>query len=286
MQDDAGRDGDLRQPRRRRCSGRSLEVAFPTPAPPPADAPVVLAVRGLTPAAGASRTSRSRCARARSSGSPASSAAAAPRSRARSSAPTRATRRRSSSTGASCTTRSPRGERSAAGIALLPESRKDQGLRDGPRRSNENVTMAHVGDGLAPRRARSAGASSARRGRHARSSVDARTGLAVAAGLVAVGRQPAEGRAAPSGWSRRRGCCSPTSRRAASTSAAKRAIYDLIHGLAADGLGGAADLLRARGGARARASRDRRCARAGSWASTTGDQADEETVMRAVFGSV
>ena len=50
--------------------GRSLDLVFPTPVPPPADAPVVLSVREPEPAARPSRTSPSTCARARSSASP------------------------------------------------------------------------------------------------------------------------------------------------------------------------------------------------------------------------
>ena len=88
-------------PRRRRLVtamiGRSLELTFPEKTFP-ADAPVVLG-RSDSPERALSRTCPSRCARARSSGSPASSARAAPRWRARSSAPTVATLARSSSRG-------------------------------------------------------------------------------------------------------------------------------------------------------------------------------------------
>ena len=104
--------------------GRSLDVAFPTPVPPPADAPVVLAVRGLSRPP-PSRTSPSRCGRGRSSGSRGSWAAAVPRSRAPSSAPTPA-RARSSSTGAR-SGRARRGRASAAESPCCPRAARIRG---------------------------------------------------------------------------------------------------------------------------------------------------------------
>ena len=259
--------------------GRSLDVAFPTP-----DAAAGRRAGGALGARAAagrrpSTTSPSRCAPARSSGSPASWAAAAPRSRAPSSAPIRA-RARSSSTGAMLTARSPRSS-IRRGMALLPESRKDQGLVM-VRPLNENVTMAHVGTvsrrGVLQRRREQRVVGDTLR------SVDARTGSqSLPVSSLSGGNQQ---KTALAKWLVR----TPKLLLADEPTrgidvGAKRAIYDLIHRLAADGLGVlliSSELGEVLGLAhRVIAVRAGRVV--GEYA---GDQADEETVMRAVFGSV
>ena len=98
------------------------------PCPCPADAPVVLEVDGLAAARASSTTVSSRCAPARSSGSPAWSARGAPRSSRPSTARAGRQPARSRSAARRCGT-----ARCAhavnAGIGLSPEERKSQGLR-------------------------------------------------------------------------------------------------------------------------------------------------------------
>ena len=142
--------------------------------------------------------------------------------------------------------------------------------------------MAHLGEVSQARRA-----PASRRERRvvegALTSVDARAGQPVDARLGALGRQPAEGRDREVAREDAEACCSPTSRRAASTSGAKRAIYDLIHKLAAQGLGVlliSSELEEVLG----LAHRVLVVRPAGSSREFAGGTADEETVMRAAFG--
>jgi rhamnose transport system ATP-binding protein len=258
--------------------GRSLDVAFPTPAPPPADAPVVLAVRGLSrpPAfedisfevrageivglAGLVGSGRTEIARAIFGADPCDGTIELD--------------------GREVTARSPRSS-IRRGMALLPESRKDQGLVM-VRPLNENVTMAHV-------------STVSRRGvlqrRHEHrvvgdtlKSVDARTGSqSLPVSSLSGGNQQ---KTALAKWLVKtpRLLLADEPTRGIDVGA-KRAIYDLIHGLAADGLGVlliSSELGEVLGLAhRVIAVRAGRIV--GEYA---GDAADEETVMRAVFGSV
>ena len=150
--------------------GRSMDLVFPAQAPPPADAPVVLSVRGLSPAAGLRRRLLRRAGRARSSGSPGLVG----------SGRTEIARAIFGADPAEGTieidgrelTRAAAGDGIRRGLALLPESRKDQGLVM-IRPVRENVSMAHLDEvswhgvvQLAPR-------ARARRGRARRSSTRA-----------------------------------------------------------------------------------------------------------------
>jgi rhamnose transport system ATP-binding protein len=258
--------------------GRSLDVAFPTPTPPPADAPVVLSVRGLSrpPAfqdisfevrageivglAGLVGSGRTEIARAIFGADPCAGTVELD--------------------GRALTARSPRSS-IRRGMALLPESRKDQGLVM-VRPLNENVTMAHVGTvsrrGVLQRRREQRVVGDTLK------SVDARTGSqSLPVSSLSGGNQQ---KTALAKWLVR----TPKLLLADEPTrgidvGAKRAIYDLIHRLAADGLGVlliSSELGEVLGLAhRVVAVRAGRIV--GEYA---GDQADEETVMRAVFGSV
>jgi rhamnose transport system ATP-binding protein len=176
--------------------------------------------------------------------------------------------------------RSPRGS-IRRGLALLPESRKDQGLVM-VRPLTENVTMAHVDEVtrhgmLAKRREQRIVGDTLR-------SVDARHASAsLPVSSLSGGNQQ---KAALAKWLVKtpRLLLADEPTRGIDVGA-KRAIYDLIHGLAADGLGVlliSSELGEVLGlSHRVLALRAGRIV--GEWA---GDQADEETIMRAVFGSV
>ena len=143
----------------RRCSGRSLAGHLPAAKTVvAADAPVVLAVRGLSAGRRRPRTCRSTSAQAKSSASRVWSAADARRSRAaRVRCRAAGRRHRHSSTASRLRLRSPR-DAIARGIVLLPESRKAEGLM--LRRSIiENITLPHLVRSAAagcPRRRREA----------------------------------------------------------------------------------------------------------------------------------
>jgi rhamnose transport system ATP-binding protein len=258
--------------------GRSLDVAFPTPAPPPADAPVVLSVRGLSrpPAfedisfevrageivglAGLVGSGRTEIARAIFGADPAAGTVELEGRELRARSPRASIRR---------------------GLALLPESRKDQGLVM-VRPLNENVTMAHVGAissrGVLQRRREQRVVGDALR------SVDARAASqSLPVSSLSGGNQQ---KTALAKWLVRtpRLLLADEPTRGIDVGA-KRAIYDLIHGLAADGLGVlliSSELGEVLGLAhRVIALRAGRIV--GEFA---GDDANEETVMRAVFGSV
>jgi ABC-type sugar transport system ATPase subunit len=258
--------------------GRSLDVAFPVPSVPPADAPVVLSVRGLSrpPAfhdisfdvrageivglAGLVGSGRSEIARAIFGADPADGTVEIDGRRVRSRSPRTSIRR---------------------GLAMLPESRKDQGLVM-VRPLTENVTMAHVGE--VSRRGVLAKRREQRIVRDTLKSVDARaasTSLPVSS--LSGGNQQ---KAALAKWLVRtpRLLLADEPTRGIDVGA-KRGIYDLLHGLAADGLGVlliSSELGEVLGLAhRVIALRAGRIV--GEYAA---DEADEETIMRAVFGSV
>jgi ABC-type sugar transport system ATPase subunit len=258
--------------------GRSLDVAFPTPSPPPADAPVVLSVRRLSrpPAfhdisfdvrageivglAGLVGSGRTEIARAIFGADPADGTIEIEGRRVRS--------------------RSPRGS-IRRGLALLPESRKDQGLVM-VRPLTENVTMAH--GGAVSRRGVLAKRREQRIVGEALRSVDARaasTSLPVSS--LSGGNQQ---KAALAKWLVRtpRLLLADEPTRGIDVGA-KRAIYDLIHGLAADGLG--VLLISSELGEVLGLAHRVIALRAGRIVGEySGDEADEETIMRAVFGSV
>jgi rhamnose transport system ATP-binding protein len=258
--------------------GRSIDVAFPTPTPPPADAPVVLAVRGLSrpPAfedvsfevrageivglAGLVGSGRTEIVRAIFGADPAEGSIEIDGRRVRS--------------------RSPRGS-IRRGLALLPESRKDQGLVM-VRPLTENVTMAHVGEVtrhgvLAKRREQQIVGDTLR-------SVDARhASPSLPVSSLSGGNQQ---KAALAKWLVKtpRLLLADEPTRGIDVGA-KRAIYDLIHGLAADGLG--VLLISSELGEVLGLSHRVLALRAGRIVGEyAGEQADEETIMRAVFGSV
>jgi rhamnose transport system ATP-binding protein len=258
--------------------GRSLDVAFPDRVPPPADAPVVLSVRGLSrpPAfddvsfevhageilglAGLVGSGRTEIARAIFGADPASGVVAIDGRELRSRSPRASIRR---------------------GLALLPESRKDQGLVM-VRPLGENVTMAHLGEvsrrGVLQRRREHRVVGETLR------SVDARTtSQALPVSSLSGGNQQ---KAALAKWLVKtpRLLLADEPTRGIDVGA-KRAIYDLIHGLAADGLGVlliSSELGEVLGLAhRVIALRAGRIV--GEYEAA---EADEATVMRAVFGSV
>jgi rhamnose transport system ATP-binding protein len=258
--------------------GRSIDVAFPTPTPPSAEAPVVLAVRGLSrpPAfedisfevrageivglAGLVGSGRTEIARAIFGADPAEGSIEID--------------------GRPVRSRSPRGS-IRRGLALLPESRKDQGLVM-VRPLTENVTMAHVGEVtrhgmLAKRREQRIVGDTLR-------SVDARHASAsLPVSSLSGGNQQ---KAALAKWLVKtpRLLLADEPTRGIDVGA-KRAIYDLIHGLAADGLG--VLLISSELGEVLGLSHRVLALRAGRIVGEyAGDQADEETIMRAVFGSV
>jgi rhamnose transport system ATP-binding protein len=258
--------------------GRSIDVAFPTPTPPPADAPVVLAVRGLSrpPAfqdisfevrageivglAGLVGSGRTEIARAIFGADPAEGSIEID--------------------GRPVRSRSPRGS-IRRGLALLPESRKDQGLVM-VRPLTENVTMAHVGEitrhgVLAKRREQRIVGDTLR-------SVDARHASAsLPVSSLSGGNQQ---KAALAKWLVKtpRLLLADEPTRGIDVGA-KRAIYDLIHGLADDGLG--VLLISSELGEVLGLSHRVLALRAGRIVGEyAGEQADEETIMRTVFGSV
>ena len=238
--------------------GRSLDVAFPTPAPPPADAPVVLSVRGLSrpPAfhdvsfevrageivglAGLVGSGRTEIARAIFGADPSEGTVELD--------------------GRALTARSPRSSirRGHGAAAREPQG---PGPRDGPAAERERhawPTSAAVSRrGVLQRRREQRVVGDTLK------SVDARTGSqSLPVSSLSGGNQQ---KTALAKWlvKHAAGCCWPTSRRAASTSGAKRAIYDLIHAPGGRRARGAAHLQRARRGAGPRASRHRGARRAG-----------------------
>jgi simple sugar transport system ATP-binding protein/ribose transport system ATP-binding protein len=258
--------------------GRSLDVAFPDRTPPPADAPVVLSVRDLSrpPAfedisfdvhageivglAGLVGSGRTEIARAIFGADPATGTVTVDGRPLRSRSPRASIRR---------------------GVALLPESRKDQGLVM-VRPLGENVTMAHLGEvtrrGVLQRRREHRVVDETLR------SVDARTtSQALPVSSLSGGNQQ---KAALAKWLVKtpRLLLADEPTRGIDVGA-KRAIYDLVRDLAASGLGVlliSSELEEVLGLAhRVIALRAGRIV--GAYA---GDEADEATVMRAVFGSV
>jgi ABC-type sugar transport system ATPase subunit len=258
--------------------GRSLDVAFPDSRPPATDAPVVLSVRGLSrpPAfddvsfdvrageivglAGLVGSGRTEIARAIFGADPAEGTVEVQ--------------------GRALRARSPRAS-IRRGLALLPESRKDQGLVM-VRPLGENVTMAHLGavsrHGVLQRRREARVVDATLR------SVDARTtSQALPVSSLSGGNQQ---KAALAKWLVKtpRLLLADEPTRGIDVGA-KRAIYDLIVELAEKGLGVlliSSELGEVLGLAhRVIALRAGRIV--GEYA---GAQADEETVMRAVFGSV
>ena len=258
--------------------GRSLDVAFPTPSPPPADARVVLSVRGLShpPAfddisfdvrageivglAGLVGSGRTEIARAIFGADPADGAVEIEGRTLRSRSPRASIRR---------------------GLALLPESRKDQGLVM-VRPLTENVTMAHVG--AVSRRGVLAKRREQRVVGEALRSVDARAAsTSMPVSSLSGGNQQ---KAALAKWLVRtpRLLLADEPTRGIDVGA-KRAIYDLIHGLAADGLG--VLLISSELGEVLGLAHRVIALRAGRIVGEySGDEAQEETIMRAVFGSV
>jgi simple sugar transport system ATP-binding protein/ribose transport system ATP-binding protein len=258
--------------------GRSLDVAFPDRRPPPADAPVVLSVRGLSrpPAfedvsfevrageivglAGLVGSGRTEIARAIFGADPADGTVEVE--------------------GRALHARSPRAS-IRRGLALLPESRKDQGLVM-VRPLGENVTMAHLGEvsrrGVLQRRREHRIVDATLR------SVDARTtSQALPVSSLSGGNQQ---KAALAKWLVRtpRLLLADEPTRGIDVGA-KRAIYDLIAELADDGLG--VLLISSELGEVLGLAHRVIALRAGRIVGEyDGAQADEETVMRAVFGSV
>jgi simple sugar transport system ATP-binding protein/ribose transport system ATP-binding protein len=257
--------------------GRSLDLVFPTPTPPPADAPVVLSVRNLSlpPAfegvsfdvrageivglAGLVGSGRTEIARAVFGADAASGVVEVDGRRLRRRTPRAGIRR---------------------GIALLPESRKDEGLVM-IRPVAENVTMAHLGavtrTGVLRRRRERRVVDRVMKSVDARAAsqtmpVSALSGgnqqkVAIAKWLVKTPRvlladEPTRG----------------------IDVGAKMAIYELIHELAAQGLGVlliSSELEEVIGlSHRVLVVRGGRIE-----AEFAGGSVDEETVMRAAFGS-
>jgi simple sugar transport system ATP-binding protein/ribose transport system ATP-binding protein len=175
--------------------------------------------------------------------------------------------------------RSPRGS-IRSGLALLPESRKDQGLVM-VRPLSENVTMAHLGvvsrRGVLQRRLEQ------RVVRDTLRSVDARhASQSQPVSSLSGGNQQ---KAALAKWLVRtpRLLLADEPTRGIDVGA-KRAIYDLIRNLAADGLG--VLLISSELGEVLGLSHRVIALRAGRVAGVyDGETVDEETVMRAVFGS-
>ena len=256
--------------------GRSLDLMFPARQPPAPDAPVVLSVRGLSrpPAfeavsfevrageivglAGLVGSGRTEIARAIFGADPSTGTVEIEGREPRSRSPRSAIRR---------------------GLALLPESRKDQGLVM-MRPVRENTTMAHVGH------VSKHGVLQLRRERRVVDevlrSVDARgAGQGLPVSSLSGGNQQ---KVALAKWlvSTPRLLLADEPTRGIDIGA-KRAIYELIHGLAAQGLGVlliSSELEEVIG-----LSHRVLVLRAGRVvAEIPGEQADEETVMRAVFG--
>jgi ABC-type sugar transport system ATPase subunit len=256
--------------------GRSLEFAFPEPRPPAADAPVVLSARGLSRApafddididirageivglAGLVGSGRTEIARAIFGADPASGTVELDGQQLRHRSPGRSIR---------------------AGLAMLPESRKDQGLVM-MRSVVENVTMSHQSS--------VARQGFVRRGYERRvatdvlSSVDARMpGLSHPVSSLSGGNQQ---KVALAKWLIKtpRVLIADEPTRGVDVGA-KRAIYELICSLAADGIGvllisseleevlGLCHRVLVIRGGRIVGEFDR-------------ERADEESVMRAAFG--
>jgi len=257
--------------------GRSMDLVFPVQTPPPADAPVVLSVRNLTrpPAfedvsfdirageivglAGLVGSGRTEIARAIFGADPASGTVEIHGGR---------LRRRSPRSGI------------RQGLALLPESRKDQGLVM-MRPVTENVSIAHLGEVTRAsvvqiRRER-------RRVGDVLKSVDARAAsYSMPVSALSGGNQQ---KTAIAKWLMKtpKVLLADEPTRGIDVGA-KRAIYELIHGLAAEGLGVlliSSELEEVIG-----LSHRVLVVRAGRIvAELAGEQANEETVMRAAFGS-
>ncbi len=256
--------------------GRSMDLVFPTRVPPPADAPVVLSVRDLSrpPAfedvsfeirageivglAGLVGSGRTEIARAIFGADPAAGTVEIAGRR---------LRRRSPKTGI------------RRGIALLPESRKDQGLVM-MRPVTENVSIAHLGE------VTRGGVVQIRRERRivARvlASVDARAAsYSMPASALSGGNQQ---KVAVAKWLMKtpKVLLADEPTRGIDVGA-KRAIYELIHDLARQGLGVlliSSELEEVIGLAhRVLVIRAGRIV-----AEMAGADADEETVMRAAFG--
>jgi rhamnose transport system ATP-binding protein len=258
--------------------GRALDVAFPTPTPPPADAPVVLSVRGLSrpPAfhdisfdvrageivglAGLVGSGRTEIARAVFGADPAAGTVAIDGREIRRRSPKASIRR---------------------GLALLPESRKDQGLVMA-RPVTENVTMAHLGE------VSSRGVLQVRHERRVvaatMKSVDARAAShSLPISSLSGGNQQ---KAALAKWLVKtpRLLLADEPTRGVDVGA-KRAIYDLLHELAGQGLG--VLLISSELGEVLGLAHRVLAVRAGRIVGEyTGSEANEETVMRAVFGGV
>jgi ABC-type sugar transport system ATPase subunit len=256
--------------------GRSLDLVFPTPAPPAAGAPVALSVRGLSrpPAfdgvsfevrageivglAGLVGSGRTEIARAIFGADAADGVVEVGGRELRPRTPRTAIR---------------------AGLALLPESRKDQGLVM-MRPIRENVTMVHPGEVFRT--------GVLRTGRERRvvgdvlASVDVRAAShALPVSTLSGGNQQ---KVALAKWLVRtpRVLLADEPTRGVDVGA-KRAIYELIHGLAARGLGVlliSSELEEVIGlSHRVLALRAGRIV-----AELAGHEASEEAVMRAVFG--
>ena len=107
--------------------GRDVSLEFPPKAPPPASTRRSCSTCAGSAAGATSRTSRSPSGRARSSGSPAWSGAAAPRSRGRIFGADHLDAGEILFEGRPVVVKGPR-QAARLGIAMLPESRKEQGL--------------------------------------------------------------------------------------------------------------------------------------------------------------
>ena len=184
----------------RRMVGRPLDTLFPKRDVAPGE--VLLRGRGPEPARACSPTCRSRCGPGRSSRWPGWSGPGAPRSCGRCSASTPATPARCACAGKRLRPGSPRAAM-AAGMALVPEDRRQQGL----------VLDASIERNATATRLRPAGPvrAAVRRGRAARRRrVDGPAADQVRPprrpGAAALRRQPAEGGAGQVAVDRSRGC--------------------------------------------------------------------------------
>jgi len=256
--------------------GRSLELTFPSRTPPPADAPVLLSVRGLTrePAfrdvsfeirageivglAGLVGSGRSEIARAIFGADPCTGTV--------------------EMAGRPVRSRSPKG-RIRHSIAMMPESRKDQGLVM-IRPVSENVSIVHLGEVcvasvVSPRAERRMVGDAIER-------VDVRAASrTMPMWALSGGNQQ---KVALAKWLARtpRLLIADEPTRGIDVGA-KRAIYEMLHGLAGEGLGVlliSSELEEVIALAhRVLVVRDGRIV-----AEMDGEEATEDTVMRAVFG--
>ena len=256
--------------------GRSLELTFPSRTPPPADAPVLLSVRGLTrePAfrdvsfeirageivglAGLVGSGRSEIARAIFGADPSTGTV--------------------EMAGRPVRSRSPKG-RIRHSIAMMPESRKDQGLVM-IRPVSENVSIVHLGEVcvasvVSPRAERRMVGDAIER-------VDVRAASrTMPMWALSGGNQQ---KVALAKWLARtpRLLIADEPTRGIDVGA-KRAIYEMLHGLAGEGLGVlliSSELEEVIALAhRVLVVRDGRIV-----AEMDGEEATEDTVMRAVFG--